>query len=277
MDRPPRRSKIEKVRLDTLRVPAAGKAQRGFHQVKGDWIADRFHIDSFGVPAVCRVDGVNWLIDGQHRVYGIQKSGYAKPSDEIECEVYRDLAQGEMAHMFLERNHTTPVSAFERFGVALTAGYPAETAVAAIVTGAGLRIGHPTGSGNVFSVGSLLRIHDRYGPAVLELVLSILRDAYGPISQAFGRRFLEGVALVLVTYPRLDRELLVKALASEPNGLYGLVQRAERYRHDLGRPMLQCVAAGAVDIYNRKAGKKRALVKWWKISTGGRLRRARSS
>ena len=275
MERAPRRSKIERVRLDTLRVPSAGKAQRGFHPAKGEWIANNFHIESFGIPAVCHVDGVNWLIDGQHRVYGIQKSGYAKPSDEIECEVYQGLTMGEMAHMFLERNKTTPVSAYERFGVALTAGYPTETAVAGIVADLGLRIGHPTTVGNVFSVGSLLRIYDRYGPSVLKLVLSILRDAYGSVSQAFGRRFLDGLALVIVTYPRLDRDLLVKALASQPNGFYGLVQIAEGYRQNLGRPIGQCVAAAVVDIYNRKVGKKHALVKWWKIGPGGRLRRAR--
>ena len=108
---------------------------------------------------------------------------------------------GEMAHMFLERNKTTPVSAYERFGVALTAGYPTETAVAGIVADLGLRIGHPTTVGNVFSVGSLLRIYDRYGPSVLKLVLSILRDAYGSVSQAFGRRFLDGLALVIRDVP----------------------------------------------------------------------------
>ena len=48
MDPRPRRSKIEKVSLDTLRVPAPGKAQRPFRQAKGDEIAGNFDIDSFG-------------------------------------------------------------------------------------------------------------------------------------------------------------------------------------------------------------------------------------
>ncbi len=34
-----RRSSIEKVRIDSLRVPPAGKAQRPFHQSKGDKLA----------------------------------------------------------------------------------------------------------------------------------------------------------------------------------------------------------------------------------------------
>ena len=210
MDRPPRRSKIEKVRLDTLRVPAAGKAQRGFHQVKGDWIADRFHIDSFGVPAVCRVDGVNWLIDGQHRVYGIQKSGYAKPSDEIECEVYRDLAQGEMAHMFLERNHTTPVSAFERFGVALTAGYPAETAVAAIVTGAGFA-DRPSDRFRERVLGRLVAAHTRplrprrARARVVDPARCVRVDLSG-LRSSFSRRGCSGARDVPASRSRLARQ-----------------------------------------------------------------------
>ena len=106
MDPRPRRSKIEKVSLDSLRVPAAGKAQRPFRQAKGDEIAGNFDIDSFGFPVVCRVEDVNWLVDGQHRIYGIQQSGYAAPTDQIECEVYEGLALAEMAHMFLGRNRS---------------------------------------------------------------------------------------------------------------------------------------------------------------------------
>ena len=53
--KPPR---IEKIRLDTLRVPPAGTAQRPFREAKGDRIAAEFDINSFGFPAVCRVDGI---------------------------------------------------------------------------------------------------------------------------------------------------------------------------------------------------------------------------
>ena len=151
MPRGPRKSRIEKVRLDTLRLPPAGKAQRPFHRAKGDRIATEFDINCFGVPVVCRADDVNWLVDGQHRVYGIQKSGYAKSTDEIDCELYEGLPIDQMARLFLGRNQTSPVTAFERFGVAVTAGYPAEVEINAIAERVGLRIGHPKTRGNVFA------------------------------------------------------------------------------------------------------------------------------
>ena len=148
--KPPR---IETIRLDTLRVPPAGKAQRPFREAKGDRIAAEFDINSFGFPAVCRVDGIPWIVDGQHRVYAIRKCGYAKASDLIECEVYEGLSMAEMARMFLGRNRSTPVTAFERFGVAVTAGYPTEGAITKIVESLGLKIGYPKTEGNVYSVG----------------------------------------------------------------------------------------------------------------------------
>ena len=75
---------IEKIRIDTLRVPPAGKAQRPFREAKGDRIAAEFEMNNFGFPVVCRVDGTNWVVDGQHRLYAIQKCGYAKASDLLQ-------------------------------------------------------------------------------------------------------------------------------------------------------------------------------------------------
>ena len=214
----PRRSKIEKVRLDSLRVPEAGKAQRPFRQSKGDEISGHFDIDSFGFPVVCRVEGVNWLVDGQHRVYAIQQSGYAVSTAEIDCEVYQGLALAEMARMFLGRNRSTPVSAFERFSVAVTAGYPVETAIADIVSGLGLRLGYPKQIGNVFAVGALRRVYDRDGAKTLERVLRILRDAYDSSSNGFDRRLIEGLGLVRAAYSAVKDERLARALALERHG-----------------------------------------------------------
>ena len=163
------RSRIEKLRLDSLRVPPAGKAQRAFREAKSDRIAAEFDINSFGIPAVCRVNGTNWVVDGQHRVSGIQKCGYAKASDTIECEVYEGLSIAEMARMFLGRNRSTPVTPFERFAVAVTAGYPTEVAITKIVESLGLKVGYPKTDGNVYSVGALRRVYDRYGADTLEL------------------------------------------------------------------------------------------------------------
>ena len=276
MDPAQRLSKIEKVCIDSLRVPPVGKAQRPFHEAKANDIAASFDINCFGFPVVCRVDDVNWLVDGQHRVYAIQHSGHAKSTDQIECEVYRGLDLSEMAGMFLGRNHSSPVTAYERFGVAVTAGYSPEVEIEKIVSSAGLKVGY-SAKGNVFSVAALGRVYRRNGPEILQRVLLVLRDAYKSMPDAFSGRLLDGLAMVLVTYSRIDDKLLVRALGSDPHGVYGLQRGAEHYRARLGRPVPECVAASAVDIYNERAGRKRRLLKWWKAHKGGRLRRARRS
>ena len=266
---------IEKIRIDTLRVPPVGQAQRPFREAKGDRIAAEFDINNFGFPVVCRVDGTNWVVDGQHRLYAIQKCGYAKASDLLPCEVYEGLSMTEMARMFLGRNRSTPVTPFERFGVAVTAGYPTETAITEIVESTGLKIGHPKVPGQVYSVGALRRVYDRHGPAVLERVMRVLCDAYQGAPAGLGRTLIDGVGLVVATYGGLTDKLLVEALGNDPHGVHALKRRAEEYRERLGRPVPECVAAAAVDIYNRHVGKKRCLVKWWKTQPSGRLRRGR--
>ena len=274
MDPRERRSSLEKVRIGTLTVPTVGRAQRPFHQAKGDRIAREFDINLFGFPVVCRVDDVNWLVDGQHRVYGLQKSGCAGPTDEVDFEVYHGLTMAEMATMFLGRNRSTPVTAFERFGVAVTAGYPAEVAIAAIVESVGLKIGHPKVAGNVFAVGALRRVYDRDGGEVLTRVLRVLRDAFEAApKEAFGRRLVEGLGLVLAAYSDLDDALLVRSLSALPHNVQSVHTRAEQHRQNLGRPVPDCVAAAVVDIYNDAVGKKRRLVKWWKVDAGGAIRR----
>ena len=269
------RSRIEAVRIDTLRVPEAGKAQRPFRPSKGNSMAAEFDINSFGFPVVCRVEETNRLLDGQHRVYAIQKSGYAQPTDSIECEVYERLTMAEMARMFLGRNRSTPVTAFERFRVAVTAGFPAETAITEIVEGLGLKIGHARTEGKIHAVAALRRVYGRHGPDTLERVLRVLRDAYDRSAAGFGQQLIDGLGLVLATYKRIDDKQLVKALSSEPHGVHALQRRAEAYRERLGRVMPECTAASLVDIYNRHVGRKRVLVKWWKAFHGGRLHRSR--
>ena len=280
MDTRQRQSSIEKVRIDTLTLPAVGKAQRPFHPAKGDRFAREFDINLFGFPVVCRAEGVNWLVDGQHRVYGVQKSGFAQPTDEIECEVYRELPLSDMAAMFLGRNRGTPVTAFERFGVAVTAGYPAEVAIAGIVDSLDLKIAKiakSTDRGHVFAVGALRRVFDRDGAQVLARVLRVLRDAYESESAAFGRTLIDGLGMVLAAYDTLDDELLVKALGALPHRVHSVETRARQLRLTLDRPVPECVAAVVVDVYNAAVAKKRRLVKWWKLDRTGTFRRASRS
>ena len=135
-----RESRILPLRIESLKVPRPGVAQREFSQARGDSIAAEFDMGKFGYPVVNQVDGISWVIDGQHRLYALRKQPAASRGTTIECEVYENLSEQEMADLFLGRNKARPVAAFERFTVAVTAGHARENAIMKIVTGAKLEI-----------------------------------------------------------------------------------------------------------------------------------------
>jgi len=258
------KSVIRPIRLDTLRVPTPGVAQRKFSRLYGDSIAKYFSRGKFRYPVVCCSGGVNWLLDGQHRVYAIRKAGFASAEDTVDCEVYDGLSESEMADLFLGRNRSRLVTAFDRFSVSVTAGYPRENAIMEILRGVGLDIGHKQKAGRVHSVGALVRVYERDGAEVLRRVLCILRDAYAGTSAAFGRLPVDGVGLAVARYDKLQDDVLVAALAKDRNGVDDLLRRAYAYRERLGRQLPQCLAAAVVDVYNERRKGKRKLRKWWR-------------
>ena len=95
-----RKSRILPVRIDRLRTPAPGVAQRPFSQAKGDSLAAEFDIDKLGYPVVNRADGIDWVIDGQHRTYALRKQHVIPSDGTIECEVYENLSEQQMADLF---------------------------------------------------------------------------------------------------------------------------------------------------------------------------------
>ena len=57
------------LRLDDLRTAPEGIAQRPFRRSRGEHLARTFNPAKFGIPVVNCVEGVFWVIDGQHRLY----------------------------------------------------------------------------------------------------------------------------------------------------------------------------------------------------------------
>ena len=260
-----RESKILALRIDALKVPRAGVAQRELSQAKGDSIAAEFDMGKFGYPVVNQVDGIHWVIDGQHRMYALGKQPAATRGTTIECEVYENLSEQEMADLFLGRNNARPVTVFERFTVGVTAGHPRENAIMKIVTAAKLEIKRDHQKGCIVAVGGLQRVFDLQGGAILGQVLRTLREAYDAAPNAFGRAPVEGLGLVYERYgSQIDDQALVGALGQDRHGIHGILRRAEEYRERVGRGQPQCVAAAIVDVYNQARKGKARVRRWWR-------------
>src|SRR3990167_2369616 len=135
-----RPSKIRPVPLGVMRIPPALVTQREFRQAHGDRIAADLDLNKIGFPIINHRDGIYWVLDGQHRVYALKQFGFSD-KDVLECEVYEDLTDAEMADIFLGRDARKAIAPYDKFHVACTAGRKRETDVRRTLEANGLRIG----------------------------------------------------------------------------------------------------------------------------------------
>lgn len=265
-----RPSKIRSVAIAQMRVPPALVTQREFSQAQGDRLAADLDLNKLGFPIVNFRDGVHWLVDGQHRIYALKLNGFGE--DVLECEVYENLTDKEMAEIFLGRDQRRPVSPFDKFHVACTAQYSRETAVRRAVETQGLRIGRNKEENTIGAIGSLLRVYDRagnshQGEVIVGKVCRTLKHAYGGDSSAFEAGMIEGIGLIFNRYNgRTDEKELSSRLAAHSNGVRGVIRRAETQRLRTGNLKAQCIASVVVEIYNRGLGPRAndRLPSWWK-------------
>ena len=240
-------------------------AQRPYHAGRAAELADRFDLEKMGYPVVSHREDRYFVVDGQTRIGALRLFGFG-PEDTVQCEVYTGLSEREECELFLGRNDAKTVAAFDRFQVAVAAGRPVEVTVDAVVRHLGLSIGR-RGNGPVREaitcVTSLLVVHERIGPDGLAATVRVLRDSFH--LPAFEAAVVEGIGLVVQRYgAALDEAHLTRVLRELPGGLGAFMTAVEMTRTRLGQPRARCVAATAVDLYNRaRPGRKGRLAPWW--------------
>jgi hypothetical protein len=246
-----------------MRVPTAGITQRRFNPEFGNRIAKNLDLEKIGIPVVNHRDGVFWVIDGQHRIYGLRNSGFAEY--QIECEVYENLTDEEMARIFDGRNTRKTVNSLDQFLVRCTAGETRESAIRRTVEAQGLVVSASNDAENrVGCVSALGKVYDLSGEVVLGQVLRTIKHAFGGDSHAFDAQIVQGLGLVYNRYNgRTDEKSLADVLGKVPNGARGVLRKAEATRDRTGSQKAQCVAAVVVETYNKTARQQRRLPSWW--------------
>src|SRR3990167_3159937 len=116
-----RPSKIRPVPLGTMRTPPALVTQREFRQAHADRIAAELDLNKLGFPIINHREGIYWVLDGQHRIPALKQFGFGD-KDTLECEVFDDLTDAEMADIFLGRDARKPIPIYDKFHVSCTAG-----------------------------------------------------------------------------------------------------------------------------------------------------------
>lgn len=261
-----RPSKIRPVPIGKMRIPPALVTQREFRQAHGDRLAAELDLNKIGYPIINLRDGNYWVLDGQHRVYALKQNGF-DGNDVLDCEVFEDLTDAEMAEIFLGRDARRAISPYDKFHVACTAGRQRENDVRRTVEANGLKIGRNKEDHTIGAIGALCKVYDRSGPVVLGQTVRTLKNAFAGDPLSFSAELIEGVGLVYNRYngKTNERELAAR-LASATGSVRGVLRRAATLRERTGNQTTQCVAATVVDVYNRGVGPraKDRLPSWWK-------------
>jgi hypothetical protein len=248
-----------------MRVPPAGLTQREFRKGHGDHLAANLDLNKLGFMIMNWRDGWYWVVDGQHRLYALLQWGFA-PDDVVDCEVYENLTDAEMADMFLGRSDVRLISAFDKFLVAVTAGRKRETDILRAVETQGCKISRrATDLNSVSAVSALGKVYDRNNDVVLGQVIRTLRDGFGGDASAYDAQLIEATGLIFNRYNGKTNERdLAARLAETPHGVHGLLRRAESQRERTGNQKAQCLAAVIVEIYNKGVQRAKRLPSWWK-------------
>jgi hypothetical protein len=257
-------SKIRPVPIAHMRIPPALVCQREFRKAHGDRIAAELDLNKLGYPIINHRDGNFWVVDGQHRVYALKQNGFEK--DMLDCEVYEDLTDAEMADIFLGRDARKPIPLYDKFHVACTAGRRRERDIQRAVEANGQKIARSKDEG-ISAVGALGTVYDRSGDVVLGQVVRTINVGFGGDPMAFDSAVIEGLGLVFNRYNgRTNEKQLGLRLSTLRQGARELLRKAEAIRVRTGSQKKQCVAAAVVDLYNKSEGprSKDRLPSWWK-------------
>ena len=257
-----RASKVRPVQIGSMRTPPALITQRPFKKSWGDTLAKNLDLDKLGFLVINYRDGVHWVCDGQHRVYAMKQNGFGDDT-YMDCEVYENLTDAEMANIFLGRDNRRAVRTFDKFWISCTGGDAKAIAIRRAVESNGLKVSQGKTDGCVGSVSALGRVFDLIGENGLGQVLRVARDAFAKDTSGFDSNILQGLGLVFNRYNgRTNEKVLASKLSAHTHGARGVLQRAEAQRVRTGNQKALCVAAVIVDIHNRGAGKR--LPNWWK-------------
>lgn len=257
-------SKIRPVPIAQMRIPPALVTQREFRKAHGDRIAAELDLNKLGFPIINHRDGNYWVVDGQHRVYALKQNGFEK--DVLDCEVYEDMTDAEMAEIFLGRDARKPIPLYDKFHVACTAGRRRERDIQRAVEANGQKISRSPQDG-ISAVGALGSVYDRSGDVVLGQVVRTINLGFGGDPMAFDAAVIEGLGLVFNRYNgRTNEKQLGSRLSELRHGAREVLRKAEAIRQRTGNQKKQCVAAAVVDVYNKGLAPRdtHRLPSWWK-------------
>lgn len=228
--------------------------QRPQNQAWVEHLLSNFDPSLVGLLVVCHRNGRYYIVDGQHRYYAYRAYvGDGWERKHIQCRVYDDLTDREMAELFLQLNDTRSVTAYDRFEKSVVAKRDDESEVNKIVKESGLAVKPGKADQSVGCVGTLMRVYNQLGPDALRRSLRITYEALG--NPGLSAAAIEGIALVCHRYDKqVSDQRIIDKLSVLKGGAGALDYRASRFQAALKKSRPQCYASAVVDVLNSGVG-----------------------
>lgn len=202
-----------------------------------------------GTLVVSERGGSYAVVDGQTRAAAVRELAAAgRAPKEVPCLVYRGLSRAEEASLFARlQKERRGISSYHRFRAAVVAGELEANAIQRIVEDAGYDTGY--GPNHISAVAGLEKVYRR-SPQILDLVLMIIRNAWGERHMPKGD-VLRGLGCFLDHVENVDEERLTARLATVTPA--ELARRSSALREGADRGGSDKYMAEAIEaVYNSR-------------------------
>lgn len=203
--------KFEEVNVNELKKAPYNRTIAG--SVVRRW-AKCFNMKLVNTIIVSNRDGVNYVVDGQHRV----ESAKIKGVKTLPAIVHYGLTYEEEAQLFVDLNKERKgLLVADVFKGEVEAGNPKAIDLQLAINAAGYETSKGQGTYKVQALKALQKIYDKDGPEMVTEVLKIISEAYKGKREANGRLIILGVwRFVSVYHHEFGRGRLVNRLSVTP-------------------------------------------------------------
>ncbi len=230
--------------------------QRSLKSLHIQRTAENFDLYQINPVKVSRRDGINYVFNGQHTIEIVALVSGSRETP-VWCMIYDDLEYNHEADIFANQmKYVKPLLPYEIFMANIEAGSDKHLIIKSLVESYGLTISSTTEHGGICAIGTIERIHDRYGFHVLDRVLRLCIGTWEGEKNSLSANILNGISRLVIAYGDALNDDIFKEKVGAMS-VKELVRTAkERKAGSLG------FAEAMLQTYNKK---RKFLLSWNKL------------